>query len=140
MTVKYHGVIKHEEVARELAGHDLFFLPTWGENFGHVIHEALAAGLPVLISDKTPWRNLEDQGVGWDLPLDAPEKFRRVIEDQSAVDSDVRASRKGPLQSNTPTESHRRKMCGRVTLPCLPMPLLKRTQRDNPPAMSGKRN
>ena len=94
VTVRYHGVIKHEEVARELAGHDLFLLPTRGENFGHVIHEAMAAGLPVLISDKTPWRNLEEHGVGWDLPLDDPEKFRRIIEDESKVGNDVRAAQR----------------------------------------------
>ena len=57
--VKYNGTIGHEKVVREMASHDLFFLPTLGENFGHVIFEALAAGCPILISDQTPWRNLE---------------------------------------------------------------------------------
>ncbi|MCU1306371.1 MAG: group 1 glycosyl transferase, partial [Acidobacteriaceae bacterium] len=38
------------------------------------------AGCPVLISDRTPWRNLEECGVGADLPLEAPEEFQRVLE------------------------------------------------------------
>ena len=34
--------------------YDLLFLPTKGENFGHVILESMSAGTPVLISDTTP--------------------------------------------------------------------------------------
>ena len=48
----YHGPIPHDETAGILRAHDLFFLPTLGENFGHVIIEALGAGCPVLISDR----------------------------------------------------------------------------------------
>ena len=45
-------------------------LPTLGENFGHVIVEAWTAGCPVLVSDRTPWRQLASHGVGWDVALD----------------------------------------------------------------------
>jgi glycosyltransferase involved in cell wall biosynthesis len=78
----YGGSVDHKDVLATLRRHDLFLLPTRGENYGHVIHEALTAGLPVLISDKTPWRDLVEKGVGWDLPLDDPTSFARVIEDQ----------------------------------------------------------
>jgi glycosyltransferase involved in cell wall biosynthesis len=60
--VNYTGTIEHERVAEVFAGHDLFLFPTLGENFGHVICEALNAGCPVLVSDQTPWRNLEEMG------------------------------------------------------------------------------
>ena len=66
----YRGVAHHEDVLNILAGYDLFFLPTRGENYGHVIAESLSVGTPVLISDQTPWRELSEHGVGWDLPLD----------------------------------------------------------------------
>lgn len=49
----------------------VFILPTWGENFGHAIAESLMTGTPVIISDKTPWRNLAEAKCGLDLPLDA---------------------------------------------------------------------
>jgi glycosyltransferase involved in cell wall biosynthesis len=75
----YHGPIPHEEIARVLGRYDLFFLPTLGENFGHVIIEALGAGCPVLISDTTAFRQLESQGAGWDLPLADPEAFRQAL-------------------------------------------------------------
>lgn len=75
------GPLDASAVVAELAHYDLFLLPTRGENFGHVIHEALEAGLPVLISDQTPWRRLEEQGVGWDLPLDDMSGYVRRIEE-----------------------------------------------------------
>jgi len=76
----YHGAVAHEQVPTVLARHDLFFLPTLGENYGHVILEALLAGCPLLLSERTPWRNLEEIGVGWDLPLDCPDLFRKRLE------------------------------------------------------------
>jgi len=78
--VAYHGPVDAARVPAVLAAHDLFFLPTFGENYGHVIREALAAGTPVLISDQTPWRQLAAAQAGWDLPLERPEAFRDVLE------------------------------------------------------------
>ena len=43
---------------------------TTQENFGHSIVESWAHGCPVLISDRTPWRQLEEKGIGWDWPLE----------------------------------------------------------------------
>ena len=85
--VRYWGQIEHERVGRVFAEHDLFLFPTLGENYGHVIREALAAGCPVLISDQTPWRNLEAEGVGWDIPLGERERFRSVL--RQCVDADA---------------------------------------------------
>jgi len=63
--VSYNGVVKHRNIISELSKYDCFFFPTHHENFGHVIHEALRSGLPVLISDKTPWHDVVKQGCGW---------------------------------------------------------------------------
>lgn len=83
----YRGPVPPDQVPAVLAEHDLFFFPTLGENYGHVIQEALAAGTPVLVSDQTPWRDLAAAGVGWDLPLDRPDAFRNVLETCIAMDS-----------------------------------------------------
>lgn len=65
----YRGVADYSDVIKILSCYDLFFLPSRGENYGHIIAEALSAGTPVLLSDATPWRDLSAHGVGWDLPL-----------------------------------------------------------------------
>ncbi len=78
--VRYRGVIANAAVPTLLAGYDAFFLPTYGENFGHAIFDALAVGLPVLISDQTPWRDLERREAGWSLPLDQQNLFVHAID------------------------------------------------------------
>jgi glycosyltransferase involved in cell wall biosynthesis len=80
VSAQYKGSIGHEQVTETIAGYDLFFLPTRGENYGHVILEALTAGTPVLIADTTPWRNLEEHGAGWELPLNSEQAFADKIE------------------------------------------------------------
>jgi glycosyltransferase involved in cell wall biosynthesis len=84
--VRYLGKIEHERVGQIFAEHDLFLFPTLGENYGHVIWESLVSGCPVLISDQTPWRGLEKEGVGWDIPLGDTARFRLVL--QQCVDGD----------------------------------------------------
>ena len=86
INVTYHGEVPHAQVHEKLSKHDIFFLPTRGENFGHVFVEAWAAGLLVLVSDQTPWRDLKSQGVGWDIDLSAPEKFAQALESVGSLD------------------------------------------------------
>ena len=81
---RMHPAVPHAQVAGLFATHHLFYFPTLGENYGHVIWEALAAGCPALLSDRTPWRGLERAAAGWDLPLESPERFRAAL--QRAVD------------------------------------------------------
>ncbi|MGD0733404.1 MAG: glycosyltransferase [Terracidiphilus sp.] len=90
--VEYKGAIEHERVGEVFAEHDLFLFPTLAENFGHVICEALVAGCPVLLSDQTPWRNLQQKGVGWDVSLDDEERFRAVLQECVDADGDWYAS------------------------------------------------
>jgi glycosyltransferase involved in cell wall biosynthesis len=68
--VTYREAISHELVNETVVRYDFFILPTLGENFGHAIFESLSAGIPVMISDRTPWRELEIQQAGWDVPLE----------------------------------------------------------------------
>lgn len=84
----YKGDVQNHLVNKTLSKYDFFILPTLGENFGHAIYEALSSGTPVIISDKTPWRNLEQHKAGWDISLNKPEKFIKVLNKCAAMDND----------------------------------------------------
>lgn len=67
--IQYKGVVKPQDIATRLQQYHFYILPTLHENYGHSIVEALLAGLPIVISKSTPWRNLKKEGVGADLDL-----------------------------------------------------------------------
>ena len=91
IVVNYCGAVTPDQVADVFSGYDLFFFPTRGENYGHVIAESLSVGTPVLLSDQTPWQNLENDKLGWDLPLDLV-LFARKIEEVANMDAESRLS------------------------------------------------
>ena len=84
--VKYKGLIDHDLVFNVLSQYDAFLFPTWSENFGHVISEALFSECPAIISDQTPWLNLQKQNAGWAIPLRNDNVFKHAI--QTIIDSD----------------------------------------------------
>lgn len=86
VTFRYAGAVPHAEVGAAFRKHHVLLLPTLGENFGHVILEALLSGLPVITSDATPWRNLASLNAGMDLPLGSTEALRNAV--QMFVDMD----------------------------------------------------
>lgn len=90
----YRGIVEHDKVHSTFEDYDLFFLPTMGENFGHVIQESLSAGTPVLVSDQTPWRDLDEAGVGWVRSLGDPDAFLRAIHDFQLKSADERMTQR----------------------------------------------
>ena len=85
--VTYQGALPREHVQKKLAKYHALFLPTRNENFGHAIVECMAIGLLPIISDQTPWRALEAQAVGWDIPLSCMDDFVKAIHELSTLSS-----------------------------------------------------
>jgi glycosyltransferase involved in cell wall biosynthesis len=83
--VNFMGSLDRARLAGTFKDYHLFFLPTKGENFGHAIFEALASGCPVLISDQTPWRDIQEYGAGWALPLASTTTFTDKILEACAM-------------------------------------------------------
>jgi len=64
-SVEYVGEVDGAEKAKLYVEADLFVLPTFSENFGVVVAEALAHGLPVITTRGAPWSDLQTYGCGW---------------------------------------------------------------------------
>ncbi len=90
VTVNYLGSVRPDEVVRIFRRYDLFLFPTAGENYGHVIVESLISGTPVLISTETPWRNLQVDGLGWDIDLVRMDSFVETIENLALLSHNER--------------------------------------------------
>jgi glycosyltransferase involved in cell wall biosynthesis len=71
-----------------LQEYDFFILLSEGENFGHAILEGLSAGCPVIISNKTPWQDLEAKNIGWDLSIDNVKNVSKVINEIGEISNE----------------------------------------------------
>lgn len=89
VVVEWHGQLPNEQVAAAIRDAHFLYMPSVGENFGHAMLEALTVGRPLIISDRTPWKELPAARAGWDLPLEDPARFSAVL--QQAVDMDQAA-------------------------------------------------
>ena len=88
IVVKYKGVLPHDQLNYILKKYHSFFLPSTGENFGHSIIEAMSNSCIPIISDKTPWKNLSEKKVGFDLPLDRIDLLVEKIDFIASMNND----------------------------------------------------
>ncbi|MEA2019550.1 MAG: glycosyltransferase [Campylobacterota bacterium] len=86
--VTYKGVLQQKDVIRTLRMYHSFFFPTVSENFGHVIVEAMQAGIVPIISNQTPWVRLEDENAGYDIGLSEKNGFIKAIEKLYLMDNE----------------------------------------------------
>ena len=61
----FTGALDDEKKWEAYARADLFVLPTYSENFGIVVAEALFAALPVITTKGAPWSGIEEHKCGW---------------------------------------------------------------------------
>ena len=66
---------------------DYFILPTYSENFGIVVAEALATGLPVITTKGTPWEELIKNNCGWWIDLSI-ENLKKTIRAALSLSTD----------------------------------------------------
>ena len=69
--VTFHGHVTGDEKTKAFMHADLCIVPSFTENFGMVIAEALAHGVPVIASKGTPWKELEQHDCGFWIENDS---------------------------------------------------------------------
>lgn len=90
--VNFHQGLDQEDLRDRLScgNYHAMLMPSWTENFSYTTFESMQAGIPPVISDQTPWRELEAQGLGWDLSLETPEAWLTALQalvDQSPAET-----------------------------------------------------
>lgn len=101
--VELVGPLPPEQVRTALVNADLFVSLTHGENFGHAIGESLQTGVPVLISDQTPWSFVAETGAGIVLSRDQCVDSTRVaaeLDDFASTDLESRQLRAAAARSS----------------------------------------
>lgn len=70
--VEFSGPQYGEQKWKAYRDADLFVLPTYSENFGMAVAEALASGTPAIVTKGAPWSGLAAHQAGWwiDLGID----------------------------------------------------------------------
>lgn len=66
--VQFAGQVLGDAKHQLLTEASLFVLPTYSENFGIAVAEALAHGIPAITTTETPWTDLDTRNCGWCIP------------------------------------------------------------------------
>lgn len=90
-SVEYVGPVDADRKTSVYRGADLFVLPTFSENFGVVVAEALAHGLPVITTRGAPWADLETHGCGWWIDIGV-EPLTQALGDAISLSDEARES------------------------------------------------
>jgi glycosyltransferase involved in cell wall biosynthesis len=88
---EFVGPVKDETKGLLYREADVFILPTMSENFGVVVAEALAHGVPVITTTGAPWSGLREHGCGWCVRPDAGELAIAIREATGRSDSEREA-------------------------------------------------
>ncbi len=86
LSVTFAGPAYGRERLGLLAGCDLFVLPSFSENFGLSVAEALASGRPAITTTATPWAELETCRCGWLAGVDSQSLAERLAAAMSLSD------------------------------------------------------
>lgn len=90
--VSFEGKIPQSEKSRRFAASELYVLPTHSENWGVSIAEALAHGVPAIVSRGAPWSGLESNRCGWWIE-NSVEALTETLRTALALSSEELASR-----------------------------------------------
>ncbi len=68
--IRYIPYLEHEELLKEFHNSDIFVLPSYLDSWGMVVVEAMACGLPVIVSENTGAKDAVTIDCGFVIPID----------------------------------------------------------------------
>jgi glycosyltransferase involved in cell wall biosynthesis len=90
----YFPFLHHDELAKKFRKADLFVFPSYLDSWGMVVLEAMACGIPVIITENTGSKDVVRQGGGKIIPVDNLEALKSAIqyynENRSKLEEDGR--------------------------------------------------
>ena len=90
-SVRLIGSVEGEAKRQLYRRSDLFVLPTFSENFGIVVAEALAMGTPVITTKGAPWAGLVHHNCGWWIDTGV-EPLVQALRDATALSDETRCA------------------------------------------------
>jgi glycosyltransferase involved in cell wall biosynthesis len=88
--ISFPGPIYKQEKIDLISNADLFFLPTFTENFGIVVAEALARSVPVLTTTGAPWSDLNSRHCGFWVENDSESLKKGLINALETPESELK--------------------------------------------------
>lgn len=87
-SILFVGGVWREDKLALYSRADLFVLPSYSENFGNVIAEALVCGTPVVTTQATPWKDIQKMNCGRWVPVNRQAIMKAIGELISMSDDD----------------------------------------------------
>ncbi|MFN3900084.1 MAG: glycosyltransferase [Alishewanella aestuarii] len=79
VTVLFKGACNYFDLPQVIYNADMLILPSFSENFGHVVAESLLLGVPVFVTKNSPWSDFLENQFG--LVMDIDSDFSSTIND-----------------------------------------------------------
>ncbi len=86
LVINFKNELQPDLFSDIISNYHLAIFPTLNENYGHAIVECLSYGLPVIISNRTPWNNINKFNCGFEIDLNDKNKWIDAINYFSNID------------------------------------------------------
>ena len=89
-TIFFTDKVSGSKKEEKYLDNDVFIIPSQSENFGLVIAEAMSYGLPVIVSEETPWHIVKKNNYGWVVSLNKDDIYLAISEANTCDKTDLR--------------------------------------------------